>query len=101
MNLPAHSFYPTRIILYDLCKQAGIKTVIFYCGESGPLGLLYLPDADHNLAPPRLVPWPGSALRSMAAGLCARSRGRSGDPGDGRGHPRLGSGVRGRDDGRL
>lgn len=34
MNLPAHSFYPTRKILYDLCKQAGIKRVIFYCGES-------------------------------------------------------------------
>ncbi len=33
MNLPAHSFYPTRKILYDLCKQAGIKTVVFYCGE--------------------------------------------------------------------
>ena len=33
MNLPAHSFYPTRKILYDLCKQAGIKRVIFYCGE--------------------------------------------------------------------
>lgn len=36
MNLPAHSFYPTRKILYDLCKQAGIKTVIFYCGELQP-----------------------------------------------------------------
>ncbi len=34
MNLPAHSFYPTRKSLYDLCKQAGIKKVIFYCGES-------------------------------------------------------------------
>jgi arsenical-resistance protein 2 len=34
MNLPAHSFYPTRKILYDLCRQAGIKKVIFYCGES-------------------------------------------------------------------
>lgn len=34
MNLPAHSFYPTRKILYDLCNQAGIKRVIFYCGES-------------------------------------------------------------------
>ena len=34
MNLPAHSFYPTRNSLYDLCKQAGIKKVFFYCGES-------------------------------------------------------------------
>jgi arsenical-resistance protein 2 len=36
MNLPAHSFYPTRRILYDLCKQAGIQRVIFYCGEYAP-----------------------------------------------------------------
>ncbi|KAK4152680.1 arsenical-resistance protein 2 [Chaetomidium leptoderma] len=34
MNLPAHSFYPTRRTLYGLCKQAGINKVIFYCGES-------------------------------------------------------------------
>ena len=34
VNLPAHSFYPTRQSLYGLCKQAGIKRVIFYCGES-------------------------------------------------------------------
>ncbi len=32
INLPAHSFYPTRRIVYELCKQAGIKRVIFYCG---------------------------------------------------------------------
>ena len=34
INLPAHSFYPTRKIAYELCKQAGIKSVIFYCGQS-------------------------------------------------------------------
>lgn len=34
INLPAHSFYPTRGIIYDLCKQAGIKRVIFYCGQN-------------------------------------------------------------------
>ncbi|KXX76793.1 Arsenical-resistance protein 2 [Madurella mycetomatis] len=34
MNLPAHSFYLTRKILYDLCKQAGIKKIIFYCASS-------------------------------------------------------------------
>ncbi|KAK4233489.1 arsenical-resistance protein 2 [Achaetomium macrosporum] len=34
INLPAHSFYPTRKTLYGLCKQAGIKKVIFYCGSS-------------------------------------------------------------------
>jgi arsenical-resistance protein 2 len=33
INVPAHSFYPTRGVLYDLCKRAGVKTVIFYCGE--------------------------------------------------------------------
>lgn len=39
INLPAHSFYSTRKTLYDLCKQAGIKKVIFYCGESAFLGI--------------------------------------------------------------
>lgn len=33
INLPAHSFYTTRQIIYDLCKQGGIKRVIFYCGQ--------------------------------------------------------------------
>lgn len=32
INLPAQSFYQTRPIIFQLCKQAGIKTVIFYCG---------------------------------------------------------------------
>ena len=32
INLPAHSFYPTRKTLYDLCTRAGIRKVIFYCG---------------------------------------------------------------------
>ncbi|KAK3309360.1 uncharacterized protein B0T15DRAFT_481092 [Chaetomium strumarium] len=34
INLPAQSFYATRKALHDLCKQAGIKKVIFYCGSS-------------------------------------------------------------------
>ncbi|KAM7205764.1 hypothetical protein V8F20_002997 [Naviculisporaceae sp. PSN 640] len=38
LNLPAHSFYPTRKSLYDLCKQAGIKRIIFYCGSSNGRG---------------------------------------------------------------
>ncbi|KAK0624566.1 Rhodanese-like domain-containing protein [Bombardia bombarda] len=38
INLPAHSFYPTRRVLYDLCKRAGIKRVIFYCGSSNGRG---------------------------------------------------------------
>lgn len=34
INLPAHTFYQTRLAVYQLCKQAGIKRVIFYCGQS-------------------------------------------------------------------
>ncbi|KAL2150917.1 hypothetical protein VTH82DRAFT_6015 [Thermothelomyces myriococcoides] len=34
ITLPAYTFYPTRKTLYDLCKQAGIKKVIFYYGSS-------------------------------------------------------------------
>lgn len=33
INLPAHSFYQTRPVVYQLCKQAGIQKIIFYCGE--------------------------------------------------------------------
>lgn len=33
INLPAHSFFPTRKTVYELCTRAGIKNVIFYCGE--------------------------------------------------------------------
>lgn len=33
INLPAQSFYQTRPVVYRLCKQAGIETIIFYCGE--------------------------------------------------------------------
>ncbi|KAK3397528.1 hypothetical protein B0T20DRAFT_222521 [Sordaria brevicollis] len=38
INLPAHSFYPTRKSLYALCKQAGIQRIIFYCGSSAGRG---------------------------------------------------------------
>jgi arsenical-resistance protein 2 len=34
INLPAHTFYQTRPVVYQLCKQAGIETVIFYCGKT-------------------------------------------------------------------
>jgi len=34
LNLPAHSFFHTRKSLYQLCRQAGVKRVIFYCGKS-------------------------------------------------------------------
>lgn len=33
LNLPAHSFYLNRAVLYNLCKRAGVKKVAFYCGE--------------------------------------------------------------------
>lgn len=33
INLPAQSFHQTRPIVYQLCKQAGIEQVIFYCGK--------------------------------------------------------------------
>ena len=33
INLPAHTLYQTRPVVYRLCKQAGIKRIIFYCGE--------------------------------------------------------------------
>ncbi|KJZ68680.1 hypothetical protein HIM_11936 [Hirsutella minnesotensis 3608] len=38
INLPAHSLYQTRPIIHQLCKQAGIKTIIFYCGSSSGRG---------------------------------------------------------------
>jgi hypothetical protein len=37
LNLPAHSFYMNRGVLYDLCKRAGVKQVAFYCGEELPI----------------------------------------------------------------
>jgi arsenical-resistance protein 2 len=32
INFPAHTFYQTRRIIHELCKQAGIRQVITYCG---------------------------------------------------------------------
>ncbi|CEJ89196.1 hypothetical protein VHEMI05053 [[Torrubiella] hemipterigena] len=34
INLPAQSLYQTRPIIYQLCQQAGIEQVLFYCGSS-------------------------------------------------------------------
>ena len=34
INLPAQTFYQTRPAVYQLCKQAGIKKIIFYCGKN-------------------------------------------------------------------
>lgn len=33
LNLPAHSFYVNRAVLFDLCKRAGVKKIAFYCGK--------------------------------------------------------------------
>ncbi|QBZ55130.1 hypothetical protein PoMZ_00022 [Pyricularia oryzae] len=33
VNLPAQSLYATRGAIYDLCRRAGVKRVVFYCGE--------------------------------------------------------------------
>ncbi|KAH5721113.1 hypothetical protein HBI20_100230 [Parastagonospora nodorum] len=38
INLPAHSFYMNRAVLFDLCKRAGVKKVAFYCGSSNGRG---------------------------------------------------------------
>ncbi|KAF2203746.1 Rhodanese-like protein [Delitschia confertaspora ATCC 74209] len=38
LNLPAHSFYMNRGVLYDLCRRAGVKQVAFYCGSSNGRG---------------------------------------------------------------
>jgi arsenical-resistance protein 2 len=36
INLPAHSFYLNRAVLFDLCKRAGVNKVAFYCGQYIP-----------------------------------------------------------------
>ncbi|UPX11524.1 uncharacterized protein EKO05_0002128 [Ascochyta rabiei] len=38
LNIPAHSFYMNRAVLFDLCKRAGVKKVAFYCGSSNGRG---------------------------------------------------------------
>ncbi|EXV04904.1 rhodanese-like domain protein [Metarhizium robertsii] len=38
LNLPAHTLYQTRPVIYQLCKQANVKTIIFYCGSSNGRG---------------------------------------------------------------
>ncbi|KAJ8112156.1 hypothetical protein OPT61_g5414 [Boeremia exigua] len=38
LNLPAHSFYLNRAVLFDLCRRAGVKRVAFYCGSSNGRG---------------------------------------------------------------
>ena len=71
INLPAHSFYQTRKIVYDLCRQAGIKKVIFYCGKSHALPI-------HMVAPlttSRILQRSRSQMRLLDARLHQRRRG--------------------------
>lgn len=55
INFPAQSLYQTRPIIHQLCKQAGIKRVIFYCGESRRLSFDCLSKRSRRslLKPPR------------------------------------------------
>lgn len=92
INLPAHTFYQTRPVTYQLCKQAGIKKIIFYCGkiQSHELRLLIT----HSLSTRKLRKQ-RSPLRRLDARLPQRSRrnrDQSADPQ--RRHQRLAKGVR-------
>jgi arsenical-resistance protein 2 len=33
INIPAHGFHVVRGGLFGLCRQAGVRKVVFYCGE--------------------------------------------------------------------
>ena len=66
INLPAQSFYQTRPIVYQLCKQAGITRVIFYCGKQ----VRYLCDLPKSLTPyPRELSRPRHTYCLLDAGL--------------------------------
>jgi arsenical-resistance protein 2 len=56
INLPAHTIYQTRAIIYQLCKQAGVEQIIFYCGKQLSFSLsFYLSSLD--MARLRRVTW--------------------------------------------
>ncbi|KAJ9133728.1 hypothetical protein NKR23_g10574 [Pleurostoma richardsiae] len=38
INLPAHAFYQSRGMVYDLCRRANIKRIIFFCRSSNGRG---------------------------------------------------------------
>ncbi|KAL3296862.1 Rhodanese-like protein [Colletotrichum asianum] len=47
INFSAQTLYQTRPVIHELCKQAGVKRVIFYCGSSngrGPRSANWLQD---------------------------------------------------------
>lgn len=96
INLPAHSFYPTRKIVYDLCRQAGIKKVIFYCGQSH----ISVQSPLHRLTARRLLEWTWAEVCGVDARLHQRGwRHKHAIPRyDGR-YQRLGQDVRGPQDG--
>lgn len=47
INLPAQTFCQTRASVYQLCKQAGIRRIIFYCGKSIIKPLLEIANRPH------------------------------------------------------
>lgn len=73
INLPAQSLYPTRKVVYDLAKQAGVKKVIFYCGEflhTCPIrAIFYFCSTETHTHRKRPVTRPWSSLRRVDAGL--------------------------------
>lgn len=70
LNIPAHSFYLMRAMLYDLCKQAGIKRIVFYCGECCPLfHSIRLSACPRLTAVARLLQRPRTKMRRLDAGL--------------------------------
>ncbi|KAK3987670.1 hypothetical protein QBC44DRAFT_331039 [Cladorrhinum sp. PSN332] len=38
INVPAHSFFWSRGVVYDLCLRGEVKRVVFYCGSSNGRG---------------------------------------------------------------
>lgn len=38
INFPAHTLFQTRATIFNMCKQAGVRRVLFYCGASNGRG---------------------------------------------------------------
>jgi arsenical-resistance protein 2 len=64
INFPAHSFFQTRAIVYQLCKQAGIKQVVFYCSAWASPPISTSVTDTHSV-----LQWPRSSLRWLDARL--------------------------------
>lgn len=102
INLPAHTLYQTRPVIYQLCKQAGIKTIIFYCGKGFDARARAGTSRTVSLTIRRKLEWSGPEVCGLDAGLPQRG-------GRGEHHcrnlkgwsQRLAKGVRRQDDGLL